>query len=36
MGFSGSDESAELKLDRRGEGDWIGQDVDKYKTGGKV
>ena len=41
QGFSGtrikgSEESAKLKLDRRWEGDWIGQEVDKYKTEGKA
>ena len=33
---NGSEESAKLKLDRRWEGIWIGQEVDEYKTGGKV
>ena|ERR1700744_6406445 len=33
---SGSEESAKLKLDRRGERDWDCQEVDEYKTEGKV
>ena len=32
----GSEESAKLKLDRRWEGDLDSQEVDEYKTGGKV
>ena len=35
-GFSGSDESAELKLDRGWEGIGIDQEVDEYKTESKV
>ena len=33
---SGSEENAKLKLDRRQEEYWDCQELDEYKTGGKV